>query len=321
MFIKRLAKKLLHFYEFQNENDSLNILLITPYFYHEGDDGFFVAKALIKLGCIVSIFDYRMYAYTFGKRKMNEMLRDVGEVDATIIMKGELLDRSVVERMKNTVLIFPDHISRFSNIFYKLAEVCDYVYTLSCEDVEGLDNVEWLPLGCDPDIHRPRELSDAERQYYGSDLVFVGTCHSKERLKWIRMFKSFDIKIWGNNWPKNLRGYMGRPAYFSELARVYSASKIALNKHFHPYGVNQRCIEATACGILLLTDNVVGVSELFEPGKEIVTYDSDEEAVELATYYLEHSEEREAIARKGMEKARNYSYYKQLSKVLSRLRM
>ena len=55
-------------------------------------------------------------------------------------------------------------------------------------------------------------------------------------------------------------------------------------------------------GACLLTDNGRNINDLFEPGKEIVTYSSVDEAVEKVTYLLDHEDERAEIARAGQKK-------------------
>jgi spore maturation protein CgeB len=50
---------------------------------------------------------------------------------------------------------------------------------------------------------------------------------------------------------------------------------------------------------MLLTDEGRNLSDLFEPGREIVTYRDSDDLADRIAYYLEHEEERAAIARAG----------------------
>jgi spore maturation protein CgeB len=66
--------------------------------------------------------------------------------------------------------------------------------------------------------------------------------------------------------------------------------------------------ESTAMGALLLTDASANLSQLFEPGNEVITYRSSAEAIERIRYYLGHPEEREAIAKAGQQRTlQNYN--------------
>jgi len=60
---------------------------------------------------------------------------------------------------------------------------------------------------------------------------------------------------------------------------------------------------------------------MFEPGKEVVTYHNAEECAELIQYYLEHHEEREAIARAGQERTlREHTYYQRMQELVDIVR-
>ena len=60
-----------------------------------------------------------------------------------------------------------------------------------------------------------------------------------------------------------------------------------------------RLYEATGVGALLLTEAAPNLSDMFEPGVEIVTYTGADDLIEKARHYLEHEDERAAIARAG----------------------
>jgi spore maturation protein CgeB len=55
-------------------------------------------------------------------------------------------------------------------------------------------------------------------------------------------------------------------------------------------------------GALLLTDAKRNLGELFEPGREVVAYRSEDELVELALYYLDHEDERQEISVAGQRR-------------------
>jgi len=63
-----------------------------------------------------------------------------------------------------------------------------------------------------------------------------------------------------------------------------------------------RLFEALSCGRLILTDQINnGLEELFVNKKHFVIYNGYEDLAGQARYYLEHPEERNAIAQKGQE--------------------
>jgi spore maturation protein CgeB len=112
--------------------------------------------------------------------------------------------------------------------------------------------------------------------------------------------------------------YQG-PVWGMEMCRILACSKITLNHHgdFAPYANNGRLYEATGMGALLITDWKENLHELFEPGKEVVAYRSSDQCAEFVRYYLEHDNEREAIARAGQERTlREHTEYQRTQDLL-----
>ena len=108
---------------------------------------------------------------------------------------------------------------------------------------------------------------------------------------------------------------------FSVLRR----SSITLNHHIdiaEAYAGNVRLFEATGCGCLLITDWKKNLHEMFEPGREVVAYRTDQECVELVQYYLEHQDEANTIARAGQQRVlRDHTFHcrmQQLSNIVER---
>jgi spore maturation protein CgeB len=96
-----------------------------------------------------------------------------------------------------------------------------------------------------------------------------------------------------------------KPLFGIEMLKAMSKAKIGWNIHAGiagDYAVNMRMFEVTGTGAMLVTDSKKNLSELFEPGKEVVTYNSPEECIEKIKYYIEHSEEREIIAKAGQDR-------------------
>jgi hypothetical protein len=81
-----------------------------------------------------------------------------------------------------------------------------------------------------------------------------------------------------------------------------------------------RYLEVLAAGSLLLAPRVPGVTRYFEPEIHFVEYDSLEEAVSKAIYFLDHPKESEAIRIAGHEKAayliRSHSFWVQVDTAL-----
>lgn len=152
----------------------------------------------------------------------------------------------------------------------------------------------------------------------------------KERVKLLEyLCQRFDIQIWGKgiksspNTSPIVQCYKGQ-AWGRDIYQILRNSKITLNHHGKwsgPYANNMRLYEATGVGTMLITDWKANLHEMFEPGKEVVAYRTPEECAELIQYYLEHDDEREAIAKAGQQRTlREHTYYQRMQELVDIVR-
>jgi spore maturation protein CgeB len=107
------------------------------------------------------------------------------------------------------------------------------------------------------------------------------------------------------------------------MFQILSESKITLNHHgdVAPYANNMRLFEATGTGALLITDWKPNLAEMFEPGREVVTYHTAEECAEQIGCYLEHEKERDEIAKAGQQRTlREHTYYHRVQELVDLVR-
>ncbi len=177
---------------------------------------------------------------------------------------------------------------------------------------QGAQRPYYLPQACFPGVHRPLELSEADRRTYGADLSFMGAAYYN-RVKTFPRLLDFDFKIWGTEW--NLDSAVGKRVQNAnwridpeEAVKIYNAGTVNLNLHsstFHedinPEGdfVNPRTFEIAACGGFQLVDMRSLLPELLVPGEEIVTFTNVPDLKEKIAYYIKHDEERRHVAGRG----------------------
>lgn len=91
---------------------------------------------------------------------------------------------------------------------------------------------------------------------------------------------------------------------FTEMPIIFKKSRINLNTTMRSIrsGLPQRIWDILACGGFLLTNYQPELDDFLTPGVHLETYHSMDELVEKVLYYLEHDEEREAIALNGYRK-------------------
>ena len=104
-----------------------------------------------------------------------------------------------------------------------------------------------------------------------------------------------------------------------DMYRALARSKITLNRHINVAennANNMRLYEATGVGSLLLTDRKDNLGEIFEVGKEVIAYSSQEEAAELIRHYLAHPDEAAVIAKAGQARTlRDHTYKRRMEEL------
>jgi spore maturation protein CgeB len=107
------------------------------------------------------------------------------------------------------------------------------------------------------------------------------------------------------------------------MYQTLARSKITLNRHIdvaENNANNMRLFEATGVGSMLLTDRKDNLGELFEIGKEVIAYSSQEEAAELIHYYLAHPEEAQSIAAAGQARTlKEHTYELRMKELVTML--
>ena len=189
----------------------------------------------------------------------------------------------------DTHINFDKHVEIARNFdFIFLAQKA---YVAKMEDA-GLENVFWLPLACDPDIHGKVEK---DKKW---EVGFVGTIPEvKNRRKDLleKVSSQFDLRC--------------ERKFMDEMAEHYAQSKIVFNNAING-DLNMRVFEALCSGSLLVTDQAEGsgLEEMFEDKKHLIIYE-DESIEDQISYYLNHEKERQLIAEQGRQEVLNNHTY------------
>jgi GT2 family glycosyltransferase/2-polyprenyl-3-methyl-5-hydroxy-6-metoxy-1,4-benzoquinol methylase/tetratricopeptide (TPR) repeat protein len=159
---------------------------------------------------------------------------------------------------------------------------------------------EWLPLACDPMIHARHDVPKVH------DLCFIGHLAPGPRTELLALVR--------RHYPDMLVDRR----FFEEMARAYSASRLVFNRSLRD-DVNMRVFEATACGSLLLTNDLTdaGQTDLLRDGEHLATYRDADELLDKARFYLNHDDARERIASAGRAEAvARHTYRHRMEQVL-----
>lgn len=185
------------------------------------------------------------------------------------------------------------------------ARSADHVFAAQKNGAErlhatGIEKVQWLPLACDPDIHRRHPVPKR------FDVAFVGNLVPGPRLELLDAIR----KNVPNHW-------IGR-CYFDEMAKMFSASRVIFNRSVLD-DVNMRVFEALASGSLLLTNPLEanGLEEMFQDGVHLATYNDARDLLEKLRFYIEHEDIRERIAAAGHTEVRaRHTYLHRMQTIL-----
>ncbi len=140
----------------------------------------------------------------------------------------------------------------------------------------------------------------------------------KVRMDLIPPLATFGLRVYGERtWgqyipddclvsPKDNSSELAVPYNGKEIVKIYQASHININitKLMLKTTVNQRVFDVPACGGFLLTDYREDLEKFFQLGKEMVCYRGLEDLEKKVSYFLENSEEREAISLAGQRRVR-----------------
>jgi spore maturation protein CgeB len=150
--------------------------------------------------------------------------------------------------------------------------------------------VYYLPEACNPRWHRT--LAPAGTKPH---LVLAGNMYpSRVKLLERLLEKGIPLKLYGSDFPRWLGDspvrdvHTGRCIFREEKAQVFRSATGVLN-NLHPaeiIGVNARLFEAAGCGAAVITEFRPAVSELFEVGSEVLTYNDFDELVDQANRLL-----------------------------------
>jgi spore maturation protein CgeB len=107
------------------------------------------------------------------------------------------------------------------------------------------------------------------------------------------------------DYPDVLLNAKKNPVFGLEMYQILSDSKIVLNIHGDVagnYAGNIRLFEATGVGACVLTDNKKNMNELFNPGEEVVIYESPEDCINKIHWLQKNEGIRKKIAIAGQKK-------------------
>ncbi|MCC6796110.1 MAG: glycosyltransferase [Candidatus Hydrogenedentes bacterium] len=168
----------------------------------------------------------------------------------------------------------------------------------------GCAHAHWLPLACDPDVHRPMPVEKIH------DLAFVGSIerslHAERANRISRLAEHFSVLA-------------DTALDTTSMSRAYSTARLAFNSSV-AQDINMRVFESMAIGVPLLTNrnaDVNGLFELFRDREHLIAYD-DDDLIDLARKYANDDAAREKVAASARsEVLANHTYAHRVQQLLA----
>ena len=199
-------------------------------------------------------------------------------------------------------------VSRFIGPAFD-AMTTTYDYVVPSYHADGISDVlvtQWaVPGGW---LAEP--LPSAQCRYAVS---FIGTAHGgRGELVQALAARGIDVACFGYGWPSG-------PIAAADIPRIMRESVISLN-FANSKGQNQikaRTFEVPGAGGFLLTEDAPQLDRFYDLGTEIAVYRDMDDLVAKIRHYLDHPDERDAVAWAGYRRtAQQHTYEHRMGEVL-----
>lgn len=255
----------------------------------------------------------------------NRMDAVIGEADdlekycGDVAFVGSLYERNSYDKLKNRL---PDYLRGYFDAVME-AQL----------NISGANIVE--PLLTTDVLEQLQEyfkLEKSEGSFSDLGLIFQTTvlgfkiAEKQRRRALIELSKHYRVNVYSNSDVSDLLRiqYCGSVDYWSELPKVFRASKINLNFTIPNIksGIPLRVWDVLGAGGFLLTNYQAEIPAFFTEGKDLVCFDGIDDLREKVGYYLAHEEERKAIAVNGYRKVKEkHNYIERIRTILETVRI
>jgi len=201
-----------------------------------------------------------------------------------------------------------EQVSRFIGPFYH-AMTTTYPGTVRRYHRDGIRNVMLTSWAANSVfLHAPVRAADCR-----IPVSFVGASHGNRARRVERLRRQgIDVACFGHGWPRGSVEADSIPA-------IMRNSIISLNfaKALGDNQLKARTFEVPGAGGFLLTERVQGLEKVYEIGQEIAVFKNDRDLIEKVRHFLNHPDNRDAIAKAGFERTRrDHTYEIRLSELL-----
>lgn len=239
---------------------------------------------------------------------------DLYQYQADVSFVGSLYERNSYDKIKSSL---PEYLRGYFD-----ATMEAQMNLSGANIIEPMLTTEILE-----ELQKYFRLEKSEGSFSDLGLIFQTTvlgfkiAEIERRRALLELSKYFKVHVYSNSDTSDFLNiqYCGSVDYWSQMPKVFRASKINLNMTIPNIksGIPLRVWDILGSGGFLLTNYQAEIPYYFEEGKDLVCFDGIEDMRDKVRYYLSHEEERAKIARSGYEKVKeHHTYVDRLSKIL-----
>lgn len=239
---------------------------------------------------------------------------DLYQYQADVSFVGSLYERNSYDKIKSSL---PEYLRGYFD-----ATMEAQMNLSGANIIEPMLTTEILE-----ELQKYFRLEKSEGSFSDLGLIFQTTvlgfkiAEIERRRALLELSKYFKVHVYSNSDTSDFLNiqYCGSVDYWSQMPKVFRASKINLNMTIPNIksGIPLRVWDILGSGGFLLTNYQAEIPYYFEEGKDLVCFDGIEDMRDKVRYYLSHEEERAKIARSGNEKVKeHHTYVDRLSKIL-----
>lgn len=246
-----------------------------------------------------------------------ESANDIAKYQGDVAFVGSLYERNSYDKLKHKL---PDYLQGYFDAVME-AQL----------NISGANIVEpMLTTDILGQLQEYFELEKSEGSFSDLGLIFQTTvlgfkiAEIERRRALIELSKYYNVNVYSNsNVSDMLRiQYCGSVDYWSEMPKVFRASKINLNFTIPNIksGIPLRIWDVLGSGGFLLTNYQAEIPYYFGEGKDLVCFDGVDDLREKVGYYLVHENERCTIAENGYKKVKEmHGYVERIQTMLAQV--
>ena len=184
---------------------------------------------------------------------------------------------------------------------------------------QGVD-AAYFPIGFDERLLQ-RHRTESQRSHLLTFVGGLGGYHSQGTQMLEALAQELPLQVWGYGGSQlptgsTLKQRWQGEAWADDMYNLLANSQITINRHIdiaENFACNMRLYEATGMGACLITEHKSNISDIFEPDKEIVTFNSAMEAVAKVKELIDKPDLVRRIAEAGQARTiKEYSYSKRM---------